>query len=90
MKLTVQNSEHLSYAVCDAAGQPLPFVMSYDTVTKEVEMLLKLKDNEIIPDSDEAQVFVAFKKVGKDLKPVVVKFVLEGSYALDSQGNRIE
>jgi len=82
--LLKRNDETASkYAVFDACGQQLPYVMSYDTETKEVEMYLKLQDEESSPNSDERYLYL----IMEEDKPFLAKFILPGSYAVDEQGN---
>lgn len=69
--------------VFDSAGQQLPYVLSFDTETQEVEMFLKLQDETSIPDQDERFLYLV---MGEDMKPFVAKFVLPGAYALDETG----
>jgi hypothetical protein len=67
--------------VFDAAGQQIPYVFSFDTETCEVEMLIKLKDEE-----GEGDDKIAHLLRDADLKPLRAKFVIPGSYVMTSEG----
>jgi len=86
MKLDKRNPDDVKCGVFDAVGQQLPFVVSYDTETCEIEMMLKLHDEEPVEGTESVNFYVVF---GQDKRPFVAKFVLPGSYALNEKGERL-
>lgn len=90
MLLDATNEEHRhKFQVRDSGGQALPYVISYDTETKEVEMFVKMKDEEVTGEGDEKQVRPHLL-LGENEKPIVIKFPLPGSYAIGKDGKKIE
>lgn len=72
MLLTADMPNAKDFEVRDFSGRMLGGVLSYDTVIKEIEMYVF--DNRGFPVLD----------IGKE-EPIKVRFVLEGSYAVDKK-----
>jgi len=86
MRLRRDDPNTVKMGVFDAAGQQLPYVVSFDTETSEIEMFIKLKDEEAVKDSDERFLYLAIADKDGELKPFAAKFVLPGAYAMDETG----
>lgn len=67
--------------IFDAAGQQIPYVMSFDTETCEIEMLIKLRDEE--GEGDEK---IAHLVRGEDMAPLVAKFICPGAFVMTQDG----
>ncbi len=78
MKITAENGQ--GYKIFDVECKAIPYVYSYDTDTKEVALY--------IPRIGLGGTVT--EKVGKFNMPKLVKFILEGSYAIDPEGNKVE
>lgn len=84
MLLTVDMPESAQYLVHDYAGNIIPYVVSFDTDTEEVELMIRVKANVGLEVND---LRLLMQKVDKedgmmDSAPIVVKFKLPGAYAL--------
>lgn len=73
MKVTASTATS-KYQVYDAQGTRIPYVVSYDTVTKEIEVMLFGEKQGSLP-----KVLMSWVK-GNQFQPVIVKGVIEGSY----------
>lgn len=69
-----------NYKVYDAECKIIPYVHSYDTETQEISLYI----------SRVGLGGVVMEQKGKVCVPKLVKFFLEGSYAIDPEGNRVE
>jgi len=89
MLLTVDMPESAQYLVHDCAGNTIPYVVSFDTETEEIELMIRVKSNtglevEYDPTKD---LRLLMQKIDKedgtvDEAPIIVKFRLPGAYAL--------
>lgn len=86
MLLDRRETKDLRVMICDPLGQPLPYVVAFDSETCEIEMMLKLADEKSLLDSDERQVFVGLTA---DSQPFIAKFIYPGAYAIDETGKKL-
>jgi hypothetical protein len=87
MLITSTHPDAKHYRIYDCAGNVLPYVYSYDTETKEIEMAVCLKaPKELkIEDSGEMHNTASFLMQPNDKGDpalMLIKFVLPGSYLL--------
>lgn len=78
MLITANNGD--GYKIYDAECKAVPYVYSYDTETKEVFIYI----------SRVGLGGHVMEQKGKYLVPKLVNFILEGSYAIDPEGNKVE
>jgi len=67
--------------IFDAAGQQIPYVHSFDTDTFEIEMMVKIKDEE-----GEGEEKLAHLIRDADMKPLVAKFICPGAFVMLADG----
>jgi len=82
MLISLETPEADKYLVWDSSGNMIPFVVSFDTESEEVELFVPV----------QAQKFVTAAKVNADGNvthtPISIKFKLAGAYAT-KDGQRI-
>lgn len=78
MLITAENGK--GYKIYDAECKAIPNVYSYDTETKEIAIYI----------SRVSLGGYVMEQNGGFLIPKLIKFTLEGSYAIDPEGNKIE
>jgi len=76
---------HEKIVVKDSGDQSIPFVTYYDTETKEIELMVKLQDSK----KEEDGSYIPYLLLGEDKKPISVRFILPGSYAVGDDGKAI-
>lgn len=88
MKLNFDNVLHAAeYRILDCAGRQVPEVISYDTETREIAMKILLPD--AVPTAyggGEEDRYLLVPTRNGDSMPMLVRFVLPGSTAVDSKG----
>jgi len=83
MLLTVDSPEANDYTIHDSLGHIIPFVRSFDTETKEIELCIK-----VIPSNKEKDDLGLLTQLVEDgatepySAPILVKFILPGAYAV--------
>jgi hypothetical protein len=87
MLLSSEMPENAKYKVYDCLGHQLPYVITYDTETSEIEMAVRIGT-----DDKGEPIFLAhnFEMEDGNIKPgfFLPKFVLPGAYA-EKEGKRI-
>lgn len=83
MLLTVDLPEAEKYLVHDCDGNIVPYVMSFDTVTEEIELMIRVKAK---TEDEKEPLKVLMQKIEKEdgttaSAPIAVKFKLPGAYA---------
>lgn len=96
MLLNVEMPEAAQYLVHDCQGNIIPYVVSFDTETEEIEVMIKVKANVGLEvDYDPTKdLRLLMQRIDKedgttDEAPIIVKFRLPGAYALKN-GNPIQ
>ncbi len=78
MLLESNAPESADYVVYDANDQPIPYVVSFDTETLVIELLVKIgDDSRMLMFTDDNGV----------VRPVALKFKLYGAYAKNVKQN---
>jgi len=80
-----QKIDPTKVGIFDAAGQILPYVVGFDTETCEIEMMIKVKDEE--GEGDQKLVYLVRDE---SLKPLIAKFVCPGAYVMTTEGKRLK
>jgi len=76
----ILDGKSYEYKIFDVTNNQIGFVSKYDTVTKEVTMYM--------PVGMGSRRTICTLENG-EIVPKTVSFVLEGSYALDSKGEKV-
>lgn len=79
MLLTAESAFAQNYKIFDCRDQQIPYAIRYNTETREITTYLHIK----------GVGFVSYLNETVGILPKTVTFVLEGSYAVDPQGNKI-
>ena len=83
MLLSVEIPESVKYLVHDCNGNIVPYVISFDTKTEEIELMIRVKAN---PEDEKEPFRLLMQKIEKedgtiDSAPIAIKFKLPGAYA---------
>lgn len=85
MLLTTDAYFAAHYTVCDCTGTPVPYVYSFDTESKEIELLVSIGKD---ADSGRTKFLTKLDSAGVHI-PVKVKTLLTGAYVA-REGREIE
>jgi len=81
MLLTVDTPEFEKYLIYDSAGHIIPYVISFDTVTEDIELSIGVHRK--AESREEYSILMQIEEDdGQTINvPVIVKFKLPGAYA---------
>jgi hypothetical protein len=88
MLLTKDTPESHKYVVCDCADHIIPYVTSFDTETKEIELCIQvaMSNNDETKEGDKEKGFRILMQEIQDehgvmsATPILVRFKLPGAY----------
>jgi hypothetical protein len=83
MLITVDSPEASEYLIYDSAGHKIPYVISFDTETEDIELAVSVPKKDVDDNTPPLLMQSAAQEDGSVFNtPIFVKFKLCGAYAL--------
>lgn len=84
MLITVESPDAHQYRIYDCEGSAIPFVVSFDTETKDIELSVRVVGKKSEEGGEELCMLkqLVVENGENQHAPVIIKFNLPGAYAL--------